>query len=203
MRHSSSCLNADPVWADPDQAVPALPGGAHWPRLTGRELAWCRRVQRTLRPTWVVKLFATVSRLGDGIFWYGLMVALLLMQGTTAIPTVGRMLLTGLVGLLLYKWLKAKTIRPRPWARDALIQRRAAPLDEYSFPSGHTLHAVAFSLIVVAHAPALAWLVLPFAGLVAISRVALGLHYPSDVLAGAMIGAGLAWVALRLPFMQF
>lgn len=201
MRHSPSRLNPDPSWTGDSLIGDNAPlGAARWPRLTGRELAWCLRVQHSLRLSWVVRLFAAVSRLGDGIFWYGLMAGLLLLQGTAAAPTVGRMLLAGLAGLLLYKWLKAKTTRPRPWARHALIQLRAAPLDEYSFPSGHTLHAVAFSLIVAAHTPTLGWLVLPFALLVAISRVVLGLHYPSDVLVGAMIGAGLAWLALQVPF---
>ena len=204
MRPSSSGLNPNPAWSEPRPYEyghgHGHPNPARWSRWTGRELAWCLQVQQTLRSVWTVKFFATVSRLGDGLFWYGLMVALLLAQGSAAIPTVWRMLLAGLLGLVLYKWLKAKTTRPRPWARDALIQLRAAPLDEYSFPSGHTLHAVAFSVIAVAHVPALVWLVGPFALLVALSRVALGLHYPSDVLAGALIGASLAGLALHLPF---
>ena len=82
-------------------------------------------------------------------------------------------------------------------ARHDRILPRVAPLDEYSFPSGHTLHAVSFTLIAVHYYPKLAWLLLPFAVLVALSRVVLGLHYPSDVLAGALLGAGLALLALQ------
>ena len=66
-------------------------------------------------------------------------------------------------------------------------------MDLYSFPSGHTLHAVAFTLVALTYYPHLAWLLIPFASLVAMSRVILGLHYPSDVFAGALIGALLAW----------
>ncbi|MCC6136586.1 MAG: phosphatase PAP2 family protein [Candidatus Contendobacter sp.] len=170
---------------------------ARWSRLTDRELIWCLRFHQAVQQRWAVRLFAIVSRLGDGVFWYGLMAALLLIEGAAAIPVVSRMLLAGAVCLVLYKWLKAKTIRPRPCARHQRISPRVAPLDEYSFPSGHTLHATAFTLIALYFYPLLAWLLLPFATLVALSRIVLGLHYPSDVLAGALLGAGLAALALQ------
>ena len=81
---------------------------------------------------------------------------------------------------------------------DARIRAWVAPLDEFSFPSGHTLHAVAFSLVALAHYPVLAWLLIPFTASVAVSRVVLGLHYPSDVLAATGIGAALASFSLWL-----
>jgi undecaprenyl-diphosphatase len=65
-------------------------------------------------------------------------------------------------------------------------------LDRFSFPSGHTLHAVAFTLIACAYYPALWVILVPFTLVTAVSRVALGLHYPSDVLAGAALGALIA-----------
>ena len=62
----------------------------------------------------------------------------------------------------------------------------------------NTLHAVAFSIVAIAFYPVLAWLLVPFTLLVAASRVVLGLHYPSDVLAGAALGALIARGALAL-----
>jgi undecaprenyl-diphosphatase len=56
-----------------------------------------------------------------------------------------------------------------------------------------------FTLLVVGAFPVLAWLLVPFTLLVAASRVILGLHYPTDVLLGAAIGALLAWIT-RLLF---
>lgn len=78
------------------------------------------------------------------------------------------------------------------------ITCNARPLDQFSFPSGHTLHAVAFTTITIAYFPQLAFLLIPFAFLVALSRMVLGLHYPSDVLAGAAIGAAIAGISLVL-----
>jgi undecaprenyl-diphosphatase len=60
------------------------------------------------------------------------------------------------------------------------------------------LHASSFTLLIVDSFPELAWLVVPFAALVAASRVVLGLHYPSGVAAGALIGGGLAGSAMML-----
>jgi undecaprenyl-diphosphatase len=105
---------------------------------------------------------------------------------------------TGLAALSLYTWLKRYTRRPRPFAEDRRIHALARPLDQYSFPSGHTLHAVAFTGVALAYYPALAWLLLPFTALVAVSRVVLGLHYPSDVIAATGIGIGLASLSLTL-----
>jgi undecaprenyl-diphosphatase len=56
-----------------------------------------------------------------------------------------------------------------------------APLDEFSFPPD-TLHAVSFTIVALAYYPWLAPLLVPFTLGVALSRVVLGLHYPSDVL---------------------
>lgn len=166
-------------------------------RLTEQELLWCLRFNRAARQRGAERLFAAVSRLGDGVFWYGLMACLLLIDGIAAIPAVGRMLTAGAIGLILYRWLKIKTTRPRPCEHNVPIRATVAPLDKYSFPSGHTLHAVSFSLAAIFHYPRLAWLVIPFTVLVAVSRLVLGLHYPSDVLAGALLGAGLATLVLQ------
>ena len=105
------------------------------------------------------------------------------------------MLGTGLAGWLIYRTLKRGTRRPRPFRVLAGVIARAPPLDEYSFPSGHTLHAISLGIVAASWFPVLALPLAVFATLVATSRVVLGLHYPSDVLAGAMIGATLGMAA--------
>jgi undecaprenyl-diphosphatase len=68
-----------------------------------------------------------------------------------------------------------------------------------SFPSGHSAAAFAFATGACAELPVLAPVLVPLAGTVAYSRVHLGVHYPSDVAAGAAIGIGSGVLATRLP----
>ena len=170
----------------------ALERLAAWDRLL------CRRFNRASHFAAVRLLLVTVSRLGNGIFWYCLMAALLTFGPPGAVSVVARMFGAGVVCTVLYKWIKRSTSRPRPYAAQPEIMLHAAPLDQFSFPSGHTLHATALSLIVVSYYPSLVWLLAPFAALVALSRVVLGLHYPSDVLAGALLGAMIAGVFVSI-----
>jgi undecaprenyl-diphosphatase len=159
------------------------------------ERGLCLALNRWARRPGVRGFFATVSRLGDGVFWYLLMLSLPLLYGMEGLKTSLLMAAAGVVGLLIYKVMKAYLVRERPFASHPGILCGTAPLDRYSFPSGHTLHAVLFTSLALASFPALWPLLLPFSVLVALSRVILGLHYPSDVVVGAVIGWGLAWVA--------
>jgi undecaprenyl-diphosphatase len=167
-------------------------------RLRLWDQALCIRFNFVVRIAPVCRVFRGISRLGDGVFWYSLMLTLLAVDGARAFEPVARMAATGLVCTLLYNWLKSKTSRPRPFAVESAVRAGADPLDPFSFPSGHTLHAVAFSVVAVAFYPMLSWLLVPFTVLVAVSRVVLGLHYPSDVLAGAVVGALIAGGVLGL-----
>jgi undecaprenyl-diphosphatase len=167
-------------------------------RLHVNESTFCLRANALCDRRSVLRYFAAVSRLGDGVFWYALMAVLLVFGGAPGRAAALHLALIGLLSLALYKALKAWTRRPRPCAADRHIRAWVAPLDEFSFPSGHTLHAVAFTLVAIAYVPALAWVLVPFAVSVAVSRVVLGLHYPSDVLAATAIGGALAIGSLRL-----
>jgi undecaprenyl-diphosphatase len=161
-------------------------------RIGDWDRVWCLRFNHASRTSWVRSVFRAVSRLGDGVFWYALMLALPLVYGRAAAVPVTHMLCVGLACTLIYQCLKHGTSRPRPYQLRPDIYCAAAALDQFSFPSGHTLHAVAFSGTALAYFPELAWLLVPFTAMVAASRLVLGLHYPTDVLAGAAIGAGMA-----------
>ena len=158
----------------------------------------CIRLNRGLRYALVVHTLQGVSWLGNGMFWYALMLALLVIhRGEAALPVL-HMVFVGVVCTASYKMLKRGTVRPRPFQVMPGIAAGAQALDTFSFPSGHTLHAVAFTLVACSYYPDLAVVLIPFSVLTAASRVVLGLHYPSDVLAGAAIGAAVALASFRI-----
>ena len=167
-------------------------------RLAALDLDACRHLQgRSAGAT--LQAFAVVSRLGDGWLWGAVAALLLAADGAGALPALGAMALAAAAGLPLYELLKRGTARPRPCVAAGSGLRALVPaIDTHSFPSGHTLHAVAFTLALVPHYPPLAWVLVPFTALVGVSRVVLGLHYPSDVLAGAALGALLGMLPRAL-----
>ena len=162
------------------------------------ELELCLLINRLCEYRVCRSFFAAISRLGDGVFWYTLMLLLPFLYGFEAWKVSVAMATASLIGLLIYKLIKSQTERLRPYAVNEHINLGTAPLDKYSFPSGHTLHAVSFSIIAVYNFPELGWILIPFSMLVALSRVLLGLHYPTDVAAGAVIGSLLGSIAISL-----
>lgn len=171
--------------------------GHYFHHLNAVDLALCIKCNRSSRRRWVRQIFCLVSRLGDGLFWYAVILGILLAQNDAGLIPCAHMMAAGFAGTMTYKLIKGKASRPRPFEVNQAISLSMPPLDRFSFPSGHTLHAVVFTMVALGYYPMLAWLLVPFTLLVAASRVILGLHYPSDVLAGAIMGALIA----KLSFM--
>lgn len=98
--------------------------------------------------------------------------------------------------LTLYYLLKKNIKRPRPFRKLADIQFLIVPPDEFSFPSGHTAAGFLMATLVSAAFPALTVPALLWAFGVGFSRIYLGVHYPTDVLAGMGLGLSSAQAGL-------
>ena len=119
-------------------------------------------------------------------------------KDSTALSAAVRITAAAGAGFLFSRALKQVIQRPRPFTLSGVNPVHPLP-DQWSMPSGHT--SVAFSTAVSLClelprweiiAPSLLW-----AGGVGFSRVMLGHHYPGDVLAGAVLGAGSAWLTWK------
>lgn len=172
-----------------DRALRSLRTEARREVWVERDLNWAHWLHRVARYPTPVRALAIVSRLGDGLFWYVLIAGLALLGGTNGRDVAMQMILAGLLNLPLYYWLKHSIGRPRPFVVCPDIRACVRALDKFSFPSGHSLHALSFLVVFGWHYPLVGAALIPLVLLIALSRVALGLHYPSDVAAGALIGA--------------
>lgn len=143
-----------------------------------------------------------LSRTADhGVLWLGVAGALAAAGGRPGRDAArGGLLSLGLASASANLIAKPLTTRRRPEREElAVLVRRHVPMPRTSsFPSGHAASAFAFAVGASRGRPVLAPPLLSLAALVGYSRVHTGVHYPADVLAGAVIGAAAAGVARRL-----
>ena len=166
--------------------------------LNERDHALMRRLNRWRAPWWIRLWMVCATRGGDGWLWYAMCVAVLLFGGVERWAAVGAAALAASTGAGLFLWLKRITGRERPCAVEPHCWSTLLPPDQFSFPSGHTITAFAFATPLIAYYPDTAWGLGFCAFSIALSRILLGMHFLSDVLAGAAIGMGLGYLALAL-----
>jgi undecaprenyl-diphosphatase len=139
---------------------------------------------------WVCAATVGATRLGDGWVWLATLLALLI-GGDRFRRVAAAVVLAGLAASATFGALKRRYRRPRPCEWVAHPWSRVRPPDRFSFPSGHTINAFAISTVLAWQWPLLLPALLATAAAIGGSRVALGLHYVSDVVAGAILGVVL------------
>lgn len=159
-----------------------------------------------VRNDWIDPLMQAYTSMGNfGAIWIALSAAMLCYKPTR---TAGMLALAAMVlGLLCTNMiLKPLVARPRPWVDVPGLFPLINEPDPNSFPSGHTCAAFAAALVFWRALPD-TWsgtktLALAMAVLMALSRLYVGVHYPTDVLAGALVGAACAWTVWHVYLLR-
>ena len=155
-----------------------------------------RRINRWPAPVWVRMWMLAASRAGDGWLWYAMGLLILLAGGAERFRALGAGALAVGSGILLFLQLKKAAGRRRPCEFEPHCWATLLPPDQFSFPSGHTITAFSVAVSLGLFYPELAAGLLFCAASIASSRIVLGMHFLSDVVAGSAIGTALAFVAV-------
>lgn len=166
--------------------------------ITHRDHRLMRRVNSWPAPRWIRVWMICATRGGDGWLWYALGAILLLFGGADRFMACGAAALAAGVGIALFLRIKKATGRRRPCAIEPHCWAKLLPPDQFSFPSGHTITAFSVAVSLSLFYPELAPGLFFCAFSVAASRILLGMHFLSDVLAGAVIGTLLAYGATEV-----
>jgi undecaprenyl-diphosphatase len=129
-----------------------------------------------------------ISYSANGYFYPVMPLVLYLINPRIAESFFLSALLAFAIELPLYKILKHGIKRNRPCDVVSSVHQRVAPADQFSFPSGHTAAAFIIATLLSHFFGILAAPVYIWALLVGFSRIYLGVHYPTDILAGVVIG---------------
>jgi undecaprenyl-diphosphatase len=166
--------------------------------ISHRDHRLMRRVNRWYAPRWIRVWMLAATRGGDGWLWYAMGFILLLFGGEHRFAAVGSASLAAGTGVALFLKIKRATGRKRPCTEEPHCWATLLPPDQFSFPSGHTITAFAVAVSLSSFYPELAAGLFFCAISVALSRILLGMHFLSDVVAGAAIGTLLAYGSTHL-----
>jgi undecaprenyl-diphosphatase len=163
--------------------------------ITKSDYSVMRRVNNWEAPRWVRLYVISATRGGDGWLWYAMGLAIALLGGKSRFEAMGAAGLSSVLSILLFIFLKRLTGRRRPCQIEPHCWATLLPPDQFSFPSGHTMTAFAVAIPLSLFYPTLTIGLLFCALSIAMSRILLGMHFLSDVVAGALIGTGLGYLA--------
>lgn len=150
-----------------------------------------------------LRFFEIVSRSADGYYYPLLALVLIVADLKIGLAFLVAGLIAFAIELPLYRVLKDSIKRDRPANGLKNVLQRIQPPDQFSFPSGHTAAAVMIASMISVYVPGLAFGFWVWAVMVGLSRVYLAVHYPSDVVAGALLGLMSSTIGIELQALLF
>jgi undecaprenyl-diphosphatase len=159
-------------------------------RLSGRLRGW-------KPPRWLRIGVVCATRLGDGWLWIAIALLLALGGGPHRHALAAGAAAAGVASTLLVV-LKRRIRRRRPCELAPHPLFHVQPPDRFSFPSGHTMNAFAIATVLALRYPPLAPVLSVLAACIGVSRVLLGLHFASDVAAGALLGLAIGLLSFLI-----
>jgi len=173
--------------------------GGVFAALDRREVAIVRRCVDHARRRRLTRLARAITRAGNGWVYPAASALILAASLDHALRCIAAAAISLAVAFTIYPSLKRLFARSRPYEHDVRLADAVPPLDRHSFPSGHAMTAAAFGMPIIVAAPPIAIpIVIAACALVSWSRLALGHHYLSDIVAGTALGATIAAVVAAL-----
>jgi len=167
-----------------------------WKRILELDARLSARLRVAERPGLLRTLAAVLAHSGDSWFWWAGL-ALLWWRGDAFWRPWALTVLVSILALAAFVLAVKFTIRRRrPEGEWGAIYRNTDP---HSFPSGHAARAILIALLAIGLGPGwLAVVLCVWAPLVALARVAMGLHYLSDIAGGALLGLAAGVIVLQI-----
>jgi len=169
-----------------------------WDQIQSNDHRLMRRVHHWKAPRWFRIAMIVATRGGDGWLWYAFGLILLVCGGGQRFAALGAGASSAAAAIILFRALKHTSCRKRPCEIEPHCWASILPPDKYSFPSGHSITAFAVAISVGCFYPYLLECLLLAALLIAVSRIVLGMHFLSDVLAGIALGIGLGLASFHI-----
>jgi undecaprenyl-diphosphatase len=161
-----------------------------------RDYSLMQRANNWDAPRWVQLFVVAATRGGDGWLWYAMGLVILVFGGPERFAALGASGLAAVLSIVVFIWMKRFTGRKRPCYIQPHRWATLLPPDQFSFPSGHTMTAFAVSISLALFYPSLIPVLMFCSFSIAVSRILLGMHFLSDVMAGAIIGTGLGYLSV-------
>lgn len=171
--------------------------------LTFRTVEWVdtrdqrlmRRVNHWRAPKWLRLWMIAATRCGDGWLWGSMAGVVALFGGEHRLEAISASTAAAGVGIGVFMKLKRLIGRKRPCAIEPHCWAQLLPPDQFSFPSGHTITAFSVAVPLGMFYPEMQPGLYFCAVSIAASRILLGMHFLSDVVAGALLGGALGWLS--------